>query len=478
VPNTGAEAVKTPRKSAFERCGLVSGLLTREQLAQARAALMRSESELPAPPTASWDQRMVDKLVEMGWLNVWQAKQLLEGRTKFNLGPYWIVDYIGRGGMGQVFKAEHGMLGRIVAVKVLPRSRSTPEAIASFTREIRAQARLDHKNLVRAYDAGEDGSVYYLVTEYVPGNDLRKLVRTSGPLSTIDAAGIISQIACGLQHAHEQGLVHRDVKPGNILVTTEGLAKLSDLGLAGPLGGGGEDDPRFGRIVGTADYLSPDLIQSPWEPKPSWDIYSLGCTLYYAVTGKVPFPGGTTADKAQAHLQLRPLDPRRLNPKLSDAFIDVIAQMMAKDPAERVPTAADVVARLAPWTGAQIAVPASGGGLRFAEPIVALPPGARFPISDRASAPPGDRAGLADTLSSFPELPEPTPAQRESPSQLSQTTHPMASASEETSPVLQTTPDPPLSPTAFLGPLLLLIGFPLAVVGLAMLIWWLTKLIP
>jgi len=438
---------------------------------------MRSEGDLPSPPTASWDQRMADKLVEMGWLNVWQAKQLLDGRTKFNLGPYWIVDYIGRGGMGQVFKAEHGMLGRVVAVKVLPRSRSTPEAIASFTREIRAQARLDHKNLVRAYDAGEDGNVYYLITEYVPGNDLRKLVRTSGPLSMIDAAGIISQIACGLEHAHQQGLVHRDVKPGNILVTADGLAKLSDLGLAGPLGGGGQDDPRFGRIVGTADYLSPDHIQDPREPKPSWDIYSLGCTLYYAVTGKVPFPGGTTADKAQAHLRLRPLDPRRLNPKLSDSFIEVIAQMMAKDPAERVATAADVVARLAPWTGVQVAIPGAGQPRKVAEPLVALPPGAQFPVSGLASAPPSDLSGLADTLSSFPELPEPTPAQRESPSQLSQTTHPMASATEETSPTLETTPDAPLSPSTFLGPLMLLVGFPTAVVGLVLLIWWLTKVI-
>ena len=113
-------------------------------------------------------------------------------------------------------------------------------------------------------------------------------------------------MAEGLQHAHEQGIVHRDVKPGNVLVTPEGEAKLSDLGLAGPMGKDMEDDPRHGKIVGTADYISPDHIASPGNPTPAWDIYSLGCTLYYAVTGKVPFPGGTTADKARAHCELRP----------------------------------------------------------------------------------------------------------------------------------------------------------------------------
>jgi len=129
------------------------------------------------------------------------------------------------------------------------------------------------------------------------------------------------------------------------------LAKLSDLGLAGPLSGDAESDPRFGKIVGTADYLSPDHIKAPWNPTPAWDIYSLGCTLYYAVTGKVPFPGGSTADKARAHCELRPLDPRRLNPELDDEFVDLMADMMAKDPGRRVPSAEAVMERLEPFLG-------------------------------------------------------------------------------------------------------------------------------
>jgi len=352
--------VDTPRKSNFERCALASGLLSEEQIRQARAALERSEHGFPGVSTLSPDQLLADKLVELGSLNVWQAKQLSEGKNDFNLGGYRIVDYIGRGGMGEVYKAEHGVLRRAVAIKVLPRHRSSPEDVASFLREARFLARLDHENLVRAFDAGEEQKkkVYYLVTEYVPGADLRKLVRAKGPLGMAEAARIVSQVALALEHAHGQGMIHRDVKPGNILVTPDGRAKLSDLGLAGPVLGAVEADPRFGRLVGTPDYLSPDHIEAPWNPSPAWDIYSLGCTLYYCVTGKVPFPGGSTADKWRAHLQLRPLDPRRLNPALSDRFMDVIGDMMAKNPAERIASAKEVAERLAPWAEGRHEAPA------------------------------------------------------------------------------------------------------------------------
>lgn len=339
--------MSVPGSTSFEHCALVSGLVTREQLEEAWQALRTKGGmglvDIPI------EERLAQVLVELGHINAWQAKQLLDGRTKFTLGPYRIIDSIGRGGMGQVFKGEHMILGRIVAVKVLPRHKSSPEAVENFLREIRAQARLDHPNLVRAYDAGMDGSVVYLVTEYVPGVDMRKLIRQRGPMRMHAAASIISQVASALQHAHEQGLIHRDVKPGNILVTSDGLAKLLDLGLAGPLGQEAINDPRYGRIVGTVDYLSPDHIREPHKPTPAWDIYSLGCTLYYAVTGKVPFPGGNTSDKVRAHCELRPLDPRRLNPELDAAFVDVMAEMMAKDPRERIPTAAEVARRLRPW---------------------------------------------------------------------------------------------------------------------------------
>ncbi|MGC3970958.1 MAG: serine/threonine-protein kinase [Pirellulales bacterium] len=202
------------------------------------------------------DEHLGRRLVQLGKLNPWQVDQLRNGRTKFNLGPYHVIDSIGQGGMGQVFKAEHTIMGRIVAVKVLPRSRSTPEAIANFRREIRTQAQLDHENLVRAYDAGEDGNVHFLVTEYVPGTDLRRLIRAGGPLSMQQAASIISQAARGLEHAHSRGLIHRDVKPANLLVSPDGRVKVSDLGLAGYFNDPEQVDQYGGKVVGTADYFS------------------------------------------------------------------------------------------------------------------------------------------------------------------------------------------------------------------------------
>jgi eukaryotic-like serine/threonine-protein kinase len=369
----------------FERCALASGLLTQEQINAARAGVRWSTGDEPDPDAPPTDRQLADRLVEIGLLNVWQAKQLLDGRTKFNLGPYLIIDSIGQGGMGQVFKGQRGPAGRVVAIKVLPLHKSTPEAVNNFTREIRALASLDHPKLVAALDAGEDGNVHYLVTEYVPGTDLRKLVRQGGPLGISAAASIISQVAEGLEYAHTQGIVHRDVTPGNVLVSPEGEAKLSDLGLAGSLDSSPETDPRHGKIVGTADFLSPDQIRDPWNPAPAWDIYSLGCTLYYAVTGKVPFPGGTTADKARAHCELRPLDPRRLNSRLSAEFVEVVADMMAKDPSQRIGSAREVQARLAPFVRAG----ATGEGMVGEQARLTIPPPpivARLPADEPDSS--------------------------------------------------------------------------------------------
>jgi eukaryotic-like serine/threonine-protein kinase len=426
----------------FRRSALASGLVSVDQILEAEKALRSARGR-----GGTWveiaDDELAAKLVETGRLNRWQAEQLKVGRSKFTLGPYRIIDAIGQGGMGQVFRAEHRLMGRIVAIKVLPRHRSTPDAIASFTREIRALAQFDHENLVRAYDAGHDGNVYFLVTEFVPGTDLRKLVRARGKLSMQDAATIIVQAARALAHAHSRGLVHRDVKPGNLLVTPSGQTKVSDLGLAGFLGSEEQDDPRLGRIVGTADYLSPEHITSPRDLSPASDVYSLGCTLYYAVTGKVPFPGGTARDKARRHCEETPLNPRRFNLDLSDEFIDVVSSMMEKDPTKRIRTAEGVIAGLAPWAADAVAAeglsvaPASGGALRPIAPD----------LSDT-------QPSLFDDLSG---------AQDESPSQISQRTDAVASAEHETMPDLAEVPGPTvdaprgswLLPVLLLAPVLL-----------------------
>ena len=404
---------------AFRNAALNSRLLTEKQIDSVLSAHSAETNDSPAPLVELEDEQLAAKLVERGLLNRWQADQLLAGRTKFNLGPYQIVDDIGQGGMGQVFKAEHTLMGRVVAVKVLPKSKSTPEAIAGFAHEIRAQAQLDHHNLVRAYDAGHDGNVYYLVTEYVPGTDLRQHVVKHGRIGQREAATIISQVARGLEHAHSRGLVHRDVKPGNVLVSPDGHAKLSDLGLVGFHGEQDSGtDPRAGKIVGTADYLAPEVIVSPRRVSPASDIYSLGCTLYYAVTGQVPFPGGTTREKCYRHTHETPRNPRRFSPELPDAFLDVLADMMEKDPSMRISTATEVVRRLAEWTDEAIA------------PL----PQARESFA-RAVPPPSDSSRQADSPESFPDFPDVRPQRRDAPSQASQGTTPVASAAQETLPI-------------------------------------------
>ncbi len=349
-PRTGY-SLPHSHHSILEQAGLASGLLTQEQIDRAWHEMVDPLlSGIQSLKNLS-DDVLSEQLIKLGYLNPWQAEQLRHGRTKFTLGPYRILDAIGHGGMGYVFKGEHFLLGRIEAIKVLPKSQMDPRSIDAFCREIRAQAQLDHPNLVRLSYADKEGETYFLVSEFIPGSDLRRLVRRHGALSEKQATLAISQAAEALAHAHEQGLVHRDVKPGNLLVTPEGLTKLTDLGLASfssdaaPAADGG---PRH--IVGTPDFIAPEAITNPGDVRRSCDIYSLGCTLYYAVTGKVPYPGGATRDKLRRHLDEAPITPLRFTPKLDPLLADLIAQMMHKRPEERIGSAAEVVDRLRRWT--------------------------------------------------------------------------------------------------------------------------------
>lgn len=409
-------------KSIFQQRALDSGLVSQADL-DAAIASFSSAGDASRPVG---DEQLSKKLVELGKLNRWQAQNLRRADAKaFQLGPYRVIDFLGQGGMGEVYKAEHSIMGRAVAVKVLPPHKSTPESIASFAREIRTQAQLDHENLVRAYDAGHDKNVHFLVTEYVPGINLRNLIRREGRLSMREAASIISQAARGLAYAHSRGLIHRDVKPGNLLVTPDGHCKVSDLGLSGYFEDAEQTDIHGGKVVGTADYLAPEQITAPDRPTPVSDVYSLGCTLYYAVTGKVPFPGGSAKEKARKHCQVPPLDPRRLNPELSDDFVEVIGDMMAKDPAERIQSAGEVMARLAPWANAS--VPVDSSPLRSSA-------SASFGFDSQAAYG-GAPQGVSDTEPIFP-LPADDASQIESSSQLSLGTQPMSAATQETMPLV------------------------------------------
>jgi eukaryotic-like serine/threonine-protein kinase len=389
--------VRTER-SILERAGLASGLLTEEQIDRAWQVLVESLPGANLALEEISDEQLAAQLIALGYLNRWQAEQLRQGRTKFNLGAYRILDAIGHGGMGWVFKCEHGLLGRIEAIKVLPKNQTNPNSIASFLREIRAQAQLNHPNLVHLTYADTDGDTYFLVTEYVPGTDLRKMVRHHGPLLMNEAAVIVAQAADALAHAHSRGLIHRDVKPGNLLITADGRTKLADLGLAyfyAEDQQAGQKKPRH--IVGTADYLAPEIIVSPEVLRTVSDIYSLGCTLYYAVTGKVPFPGGDTADKLRRQLDETPIPPQRLNPAVSDDLAKVIATMMEKRPADRVSTAEEVAYLLQPWV--------NGTGDKAREQLGSL---TKLPVTLKAESP------LADTLPAEFEMSETQDRQEDS----------------------------------------------------------------
>lgn len=338
APYTPTDAQPTPLTATLAASGLLDGL-------ELHRAASRVASQL-STSAEDYDRRLAEGLVESGVLNRWQVGQLQRGRTKFKLGAYRILDSIARGGMGHVFKGEHELLGRVEAIKVLPRAKTSPEAIASFRHEIRAQASLDHPNLVRVTYADRDGETYYLVTEYVPGIDLRRLIRREGALDESVAAWVLSQACEAIDHAHRRGFVHRDVKPGNVLITPDGRVKVTDLGLAWSLDGLVDSSIAYeeGKIAGTSDYVAPEIIEDPSCIRPASDLYGLGCTLYYAVTGKVPYPGGGHLDKLRRRLREAPIDPRTLAPDLSDTMAELIDRLMAIRPEER-PAGAGMVAK-------------------------------------------------------------------------------------------------------------------------------------
>jgi serine/threonine protein kinase len=338
-----ARPIAPPR---FRAIALASTLVDPAALDVAEADIRLILDESRVDP-GQWDNALAQRLVEMEVLTPFQAKQMLAGRRKLTLGQYRILELLGQGGMGQVFRAEHALMGREVAVKVLPRAKSTPTTEAAFRREIRMLGRLDHENLVRALDAGHDGKVSYLVTELISGCDLRKQVIKYGTLDETLAACIAVQVAKGLAYAHGQGLVHRDVKPGNILVSDQGRAKLLDVGLAGSVLEA--ESTRLGRVVGTMDYMAPEQIRSADSAGPAADIYGLGCTLYFCLSGQVPFPGGTRQDKARRQLQDEPQPLHDLAPTVSNRFCALVAEMMRKDPAARIATANEAIERLSPW---------------------------------------------------------------------------------------------------------------------------------
>lgn len=271
------------------------------------------------------------------------------------LGVYKLLSKLGEGGMGAVYKAQHTRLRRTVAVKVLPADRvKSPDAIARFDREMEAVGALDHENIVRAFDAGEHDGRHYIAMEYVRGNDVSQISRARGPLPIADACEIVRQAAIGLQHAHEAGLVHRDIKPGNLMLTESGVVKILDLGLArfGHANSGGSDLTTTGQVMGTLDYMAPEQGGNTHAVDIRADIYSLGATLYKLLVGEAPFGASQYDAPLKKLMALATVDPvplQQRRPEVPPPLSALVQQLLAKTPDDRPATPAALAAVLAPF---------------------------------------------------------------------------------------------------------------------------------
>ena len=338
-------------------------------------------------------------LIQKGWLSVYQVNELLAGRgQELVIGPYYVLEKLGQGGLSWVFRAQHKEHGHHVAIKMI-----RPEVFASaagrqqFLLEVEAMARLDHPNIVQFCDADEFGSTYYFAMEYVEGTDLGKVVRLSGALPAHEACDYIRQAALGLQHAHERNLIHRDIKPVNLFrtqvsldtraaaaklfATKDGPAaptraalqtmltrhsiKVLDWGLACLRNSTGltpDQQLENGKsLVGTADYISPEQARNANQVDIRGDIYSLGCSLYYLLTGQAPFPDGALMQKIMAHQTAEPKPIGDFRADVPAGLIAIVKRMMAKTPEARFQTPASAALALLPFTRASAILPINLG---------------------------------------------------------------------------------------------------------------------
>ncbi len=338
-------------------------LVRKSNLADAERldALLQGGTAAGAEPAPA---ELARRLVDAGLLTNFQSEQLLQGKWRgFTIGKFKVLERLGSGGMGSVYLCEHMTMRHKVAVKVLPIAKAQdPAALGRFYREARAAGVLDHPNLVRAHDIDQEGELHYLVMDYVDGVNLQRLVmKTTGPLPVDRACHYTYQAAHGLDHAFKAGLVHRDIKPANVLIDRTGTVKILDLGLARFFDDNQDlltlkyDD---NNVLGTADYVSPEQAHDSHDVDIRTDIYSLGATFYFMLTGQPLFPEGKVAQKLIWHQTRQPAPVRKLRPDVPEALEAVLGRMLVKRREERYQAPVDVIAALAPWVRTPVAPPA------------------------------------------------------------------------------------------------------------------------
>jgi serine/threonine protein kinase len=322
----------------FLRLVLKSGVVERERLQSALRTVPMAERGAP--------KSIADNLVANKLLTPFQAQKLLAGvSVGLKLGPYIIQTPIGKGGMGTVYLAKDSRTDLPAAIKVVSpkRVQEGQRHLARFQREMVLSQKLQHPNVALTKDVGEVQGVHYLALEYIPGVTLHRLVTRDGPLAPPRAARLFAEVCAALDHAHSQGLIHRDMKPTNIMVTPDDHAKVLDLGLA-LMEGEVVDDPEVvggkGYIVGSVEYIAPEQTHDPTQVDARADLYSLGCTLYFALSGKPPFTAGDAKDKVRAHRHQAPEPIRRRNPAVPEGLAGIVHRLMAKDVSLRPPAAA------------------------------------------------------------------------------------------------------------------------------------------
>lgn len=307
-------------------------------------------------------RKLAGAMVRDGVLTYFQAEQFMLGKWRgFTIGKYKLLERIGFGGMGQVFLCEHMYMRRRVAIKVLPPAKAEePAALGRFYREARAAAALDHPNIVRTHDIDQDGNLHFLVMEYVDGSSLLEIIKKKGPMAIDRACHYVAQTLQGLDHAFRVGVIHRDIKPGNVLVDRTGSAKILDMGLARFYH---SDDDMLTKkydeksVLGTADYVAPEQTINSHDVDVRADIYSLGATFYYLLAGHPPFPEGTVSQKLIAHQTKRPTPVSTLRPEVPAGLNAVVERMMAKSIDERYQSPAEAFEALQPFLETELALP-------------------------------------------------------------------------------------------------------------------------